>query len=582
MNSPSAVAHCPNSNLPYGAIKNKRIVIWGNGRQALDFMYVFPQLQVEYFVATGEAAAKNLPKPVKSPVDLLSENKEDIFVIVCSSEADKARASMEGMFLQHNKHYAFSYEYAKLLDFPANSFGAKPVAVWCNNAGRVNEFTGYYGPANVSAVISDALQAEEISFPVSVKKPQELTPENYYIVILTQVKGGGKPVVQQLEARGLKRGADFCLWNNVTSTRDMLPSRMFYKTTHAEPMTVPFCDVPFYYFTAGNYYDPDGEVDAYTSICCPVWIKPEATGYLRDSTFSEVWDSPVARVFRLSMANHTFCFCNLGLCPIRCREYAKSQKQSPETIVREEDYAYKLKPHPKQVILCIHGTCNLHCLYCRPDQCTAQPAESQAINKIADKLMADPLPHVEELIMAGNGEVFFSSVYRRLLYDVNGRDRSRSSIQLLTNGQLFNEKNFLPLEKIYSRISVSMSIDGATRETYEKVRRGGKWETICKAMEYAGRLRKEGRLTCLQFQFIVTADSYQEMPAFIKWVKDLGADHVQFQRLHHCGGTQTKEEFERLSLYDGNDQIKPQYREFFKDPIFKDPIVIPDNVIPAS
>ena len=77
------------------------------------------------------------------------------------------------------------------------------------------------------------------------------------------------------------------------------------------------------------------------------------------------------------------------------------------------------------------------------------------------------LDNTDTLVMAGNGEVFFSKAYRSLLYDHIGE--RRKSIQILSNGTLFSEDEFQHLKQIYEEISVSISVDSMRKEMYERL-----------------------------------------------------------------------------------------------------------------
>lgn len=62
-------------------------------------------------------------------------------------------------------------------------------------------------------------------------------------------------------------------------------------------------------------------------------------------------------------------------------------------------------------------------------------------------------------------------------------------------------------------LTIRVSIDGATKETYESLRRGGKWETICQNMEYLGNAKKHGQIQSLGIHFVMQRNNFREAEA---------------------------------------------------------------------
>ncbi|MBR3622085.1 MAG: hypothetical protein IKN43_01910, partial [Selenomonadaceae bacterium] len=140
------------------------------------------------------------------------------------------------------------------------------------------------------------------------------------------------------------------------------------------------------------------------------------------------------------------------------------------------------------------------------------------------------------------------------------------------------EKKILELIERYSHIELWISIDAAKKETYEEVRRGGTWETLLKNLEIVKKYRREKKLHFVRFNFIVTAKSYAEMKDFVNMAKHFAADSVLFQRVEHVG-VMSDEEYELISIFDSNGNIKKDYVHILDEPILLDPIVNKHNNI---
>ena len=116
---------------------------------------------------------------------------------------------------------------------------------------------------------------------------------------------------------------------------------------------------------------------------------------------------------------------------------------------------------------------------------------------------------------------------------------------------------------------LTVSIDAATKDTYERIRRNGNFEQLQKNMEFAASLRKEGRLRYFRMNFVVQAENYREMVPFVKWGERLGVDEVFFTKILNWG-TYTEEEFARISMME-KDGITPkkELKEVLEDPVMR-------------
>ena len=123
---------------------------------------------------------------------------------------------------------------------------------------------------------------------------------------------------------------------------------------------------------------------------------------------------------------------------------------------------------------------------------------------------------------------------------------------LRTNLQLLDEKKwgeFSNLLAVPKKIFVS--IDGASKEVYEKNRLGGVWEQLQKNLVYLCNLRKDLRahVDYICLSFIVQDNNFWEMPAFVTMGEELGVDAVEFQKLGNWG-TFSESEYKKKDVLD--------------------------------
>lgn len=106
-----------------------------------------------------------------------------------------------------------------------------------------------------------------------------------------------------------------------------------------------------------------------------------------------------------------------------------------------------------------------------------------------------------------------------------------------------------------------ISIDGASKKTYEKNRLGGTWERLQKNLKYLCNLKQNGKahIDWIGLNFVIQDNNYQEIPMFVNMAKKFNMDAVEFQRLGNWG-TFSESEFEKKDVLNNN----PHYEAAIK------------------
>ncbi len=279
---------------------------------------------------------------------------------------------------------------------------------------------------------------------------------------------------------------------------------------------------------------------------------------LRDGELDEIYHSMYARIVKLSSLNRSYCLCNLdqwckGYCA-QGKPLLTKQWQTPE--------------FPRSITLSFDRSCNLCCKSCRTKPYVMDEIERHRVATITTKLLRSGyIEQAQNLTLAGMGEVFYSAYYRQLLTT----DLRRNSINILSNGTLFNESNWRLLDGKYNTIDVKISVDAATAETYQKLR-GADFENLMNNLTMLSDLHRHKQIGKFGLNFVVQRDNFREMPAFIKLGQALGVDHVQFQRLNNWNSFSSQAYLDRCLLIDEK-YFHYELWCVLQDPIFKDPIV---------
>ena len=276
-------------------------------------------------------------------------------------------------------------------------------------------------------------------------------------------------------------------------------------------------------------------------------------------SLEDVYHSTYAHIIKLSSLNRSYCLCNTyEWCP---------------HYVAEPKVDLSLKPlrtpkNPLYMTIAFDHTCNLSCKSCRKEFYCMSNCDKKKIEMVDRQLRKSGyLDETKVLTVAGAGEVFYSPYYRKLI-ESNFKCKN---LCVLSNGTLFNQTNWDWLKQHHQNISVKISVDAATKETYQKLR-GGDFENLINNLKMIGSLRRQNKIYQFDLNFVVQRDNFREMPDFVRLAKSLGADHIEFQRMNNFGNL-TKKEFLQKCLIINDEYLDRELWEVLQDPIFAEPIV---------
>jgi radical SAM protein with 4Fe4S-binding SPASM domain len=169
----------------------------------------------------------------------------------------------------------------------------------------------------------------------------------------------------------------------------------------------------------------------------------------------------------------------------------------------------------------VTNRCNLQCIMCRDG---SRHTESKDL-AVQTFMKLEPLfPTLLSAYLYGIGEVLtyphLPEMIETLLgYDVN--------VGLITNGTLIRE-NMAKMWVENGLYKLSISIDGATKETYEKIRRGASFERLMSNLQIVRDLKRAygSERPYLTFNYVVMRDSIAELPRLVDLAAEYGAKEV--------------------------------------------------------
>jgi MoaA/NifB/PqqE/SkfB family radical SAM enzyme len=124
-------------------------------------------------------------------------------------------------------------------------------------------------------------------------------------------------------------------------------------------------------------------------------------------------------------------------------------------------------------------------------------------------------------------------------------------------------------------LSIRISIDAASKETFETIRRGGRWEPFLENMEFISSLMKNDLIPSFGISFTYQAGNYHEMPDFVRLGKAWGVTRINFEKLEDHG-TYAGEGYKQLAVHKPDHPEHQKFLQVLRDPILNDKVVFPD------
>lgn len=168
--------------------------------------------------------------------------------------------------------------------------------------------------------------------------------------------------------------------------------------------------------------------------------------------------------------------------------------------------------------------CNLHCYHCFFNEHKDEPDTRDLQFETLEKIKGHSL---EKIHLISSGEVFFY-YYKVVQFLKSLTYKDTKIIDFQSNLTLLNKARIDELKSISDITGViynfSPSIDGITKESFEAVRVGAKWEQVMENLLY---LRDTFGAHNIFINFTLKKPAFSEVKQIKPFFKDLGIDNVQ-------------------------------------------------------
>jgi MoaA/NifB/PqqE/SkfB family radical SAM enzyme len=337
--------------------------------------------------------------------------------------------------------------------------------------------------------------------------------------------------------------------------------------------TEKFCNVPF----DQAYINPDGD----TFLCCAAILPVPVGNIFKEKSWDRVWNSKIAQEIRFSILDGTYKYCNKRSCPTILNE----------RFIPEQDLSERWRNIISDQSVYITDTlfadlgydasCNLSCPQCRVGLIVLDKGGVARLDAARDGIIDALLSRLRVVRITSGGEALFSRHFRQVLADINSQTcPSLTHLELLTNGMLFDRRQWETFSNLhYLKIMVVFSIDACSKETFETIRRNGRWEKMLANLEFASTLRKEHKITKFIISYAVQAANFREMPGLVRMAEQLHVDDVAFFRLENVG-TYSEEDYRSRNVAEPSHPLHQQFLEVVSDPVFNSPVVNGHNLGP--
>jgi MoaA/NifB/PqqE/SkfB family radical SAM enzyme len=249
---------------------------------------------------------------------------------------------------------------------------------------------------------------------------------------------------------------------------------------------------------------------------CTSWL-PQSVGNLQKLELEEIINSDLIKLMRQSVSDGTYKYCNEKQCPYILSTYIKNTEYS----------RYK---ELKNIRLAIDDSCNLSCPSCRNKTIFLYKGKVFKMRlKLVDKILKYLQNNKQKnfnIHIGSDGDPFASLIYRNFMKRTGVF--KHLSYSILTNGLLI-KKNFFKFRHVIDNLqTLGLSIDGATKSTYEELRRGGSFDKIIENLEFIKTLDRKFKL---ELHCVVQQKNYKEMYEYIELGKRFDVDKIYFNKI---------------------------------------------------
>ena len=179
---------------------------------------------------------------------------------------------------------------------------------------------------------------------------------------------------------------------------------------------------------------------------------------------------------------------------------------------------------PEKLYLDITEDCNLYCRMCRENLCIkGKTMDIELFKRVVD----ETIPYVKSYSLFNWGEPLLVKDFKQRVRYINQHKKADTILDISTNGMLLSDDmiKFLSDENVI----VTVSFDGAKKETFESIRRGANFERICDNVERLAKLYKGNTFVHAPGIYVsIQKDNVNQLNDIAKLAHELGIKRMGF------------------------------------------------------
>lgn len=298
------------------------------------------------------------------------------------------------------------------------------------------------------------------------------------------------------------------------------------------------------------------DMNGHVRLCgCAAWM-PATVGNLFTQSIQDILKSPQAQLIRASIIDGTYIFCNEKTCGVIGNNQLNDINNVPASVsnLLEDSSRWQL---PHEIFLAGDYTCNLSCPSCRTEVRGINDTEREHQELLGTILRQNlfPVPTAQpiKLHLSTSGELFASSLLLKFLNSITPAEFPNLKLHIQTNGILLPDRWHRLGDMVNQVEKITVTVDAAQPHTYERLRRGGTWSGIQRALAYTQQVCQTHSID-LHLRMVVQKDNYTEVKEFYDMARSFGADKIEYVKIANWD-TYTIEQFFDLDVFDSNNPL---------------------------
>ena len=244
-------------------------------------------------------------------------------------------------------------------------------------------------------------------------------------------------------------------------------------------------------------------------------------GRVGEETLDAIWNGPRIQALREHLGRYEFLEC--------CRSCHWQIGTGDVESVQSRWYdfldAEPAARWPRQFYFSLGNECNYACVMCNGEvsstfraRIEGRPPKPVVYNDAFFEQLDEYLPHLQAASFFGGEPFLVPGNYR--VWDRLIALQSQAHIHINTNGSTLNDRVRSYLDRLNIG-TIAVSIDGATKETFESVRRFSQFEKVMEHLEYFATFCRE-RGKRLNVVACILRQNYHELPQIYRLAQRLG------------------------------------------------------------